>query len=87
MREFFFAICLFGLVAQDVVAQESPEHFLSFIMPCFNCSKTMKESIDSIYEQNIMIPFEVVCTDDASTDNTVEILRVYEEKYDNFYVY
>lgn len=63
------------------------EHFLSFVMPCYNAANTIRESIDSIYQQeNLKNPFEVVCTDDGSTDATLSILREYEAKYDNFHV-
>lgn len=56
-------------------------------MPCYNCAATVEKSINSIYEQGISIPFEVICTDDASTDNTLEILRSCEEKHANLHVY
>lgn len=56
---------------------ESQRHFLSFIMPCFNCSKTVIESLDSIFKQQLRVPFEVICTDDGSTDNTRAFLIEY----------
>ena len=88
MRKIFIlVVCLFGFSAKDLVAEDGSQHFLSFIMPCFNCSKTVRRSIDSIYEQKITIPFEIVCTDDASTDETRSILEEYENKYENFHIY
>lgn len=63
------------------------QHFLSFIMPCYNCASFVKRSLDSIYQQNVKIPFEVICTDDGSADSTLMILREYEELHDNFHVY
>jgi glycosyltransferase involved in cell wall biosynthesis len=79
------ALLLFG---STYYAHGQPnQHFLSFVMPCYNCSKTVRKSIDSIYAQNISIPFEVVCTDDASKDDTLTILREYEKRYDNFHVF
>lgn len=64
----------------------APDHFLSFVMPCYNCAKTIRHAVDSIYKQNLPIPFEVVCTDDGSTDNTLDILNEYAAKYKNFHV-
>ncbi len=61
-------------------------HFLSFVMPCYNCDQTVRDSIESIYQQNLTIPFEVICTDDGSTDDTIKILHEYELKYSNFHV-
>lgn len=63
------------------------EHFISFIMPCYNCSKTVIESLDSIYKQNLQIPFEVICTNDCSSDNTLEILNDYEKRHPNMKVF
>jgi len=62
-------------------------HKLSFVIPCYNRAHTIRRAIDSIYEQDLDIPFEVVCTDDASQDRTKEILLEYQEKYFNFKVY
>jgi glycosyltransferase involved in cell wall biosynthesis len=56
-------------------------HFLSFIIPCYNCANTVEESIASIYKQNMTIPFEVICTDDGSEDGTAEVLVECEKKY------
>ncbi|MHB8904501.1 MAG: glycosyltransferase [Melioribacteraceae bacterium] len=61
--------------------QKPFNHFLTFIIPCYNCSATISESIDSIINQRLEIPYEIVCTDDCSTDNTVDILKSYSKKY------
>lgn len=63
------------------------EHCLSYIIPCYNCSETIADAIESIYQQELDIPFEVVCTDDCSTDKTKELLFSYQEKYSNFHVH
>lgn len=63
------------------------EHFLSFIMPCYNCETTVVESLDSIYNQkNLKVPFEVICCDDGSTDSTRSILTEYASKHTNMRV-
>lgn len=51
---------------------------ISFIIPCYNCAGTIEESIFSILSQPISIPFEIVCTDDKSTDLTKSVLQKYE---------
>jgi len=58
---------------------------LSFIIPAYNRERVIGDSLDSIYNQHLTIPFEVVVVDDASTDNTVKILEKYSKKYDNFF--
>ena len=60
-------------------------HFLTFILPCYNYADIIEQSLDSIYQQNLKIPFEVIATDDVSPDErTREILRKWDKKYDNF---
>lgn len=64
------------------------EHFLSFIMPCYNCAATVVESLDSIYAQhNLKVPFEVICTDDGSTDSTRTVLCEYQKTHPTMQVY
>lgn len=59
---------------------------LSFVVPCYNCEGTVEESLKSIYTQDLDLPFEVVCTDDGSTDKTLSILLNYERTHPNFKV-
>lgn len=54
---------------------------LSIIMPCYNCAATLKEAVDSIYTQNLAVPFEVVMVDDASTDNTWRHMQELAKKH------
>ncbi len=51
------------------------EHFLSVIIPCYNCAATLKEAVDSIYTQGLNLPFEVVMVNDASTDKTWGLMQ------------
>jgi len=60
---------------------------ISFFIPVYNRAKVVCTAIDSIYSQNLAIPFEVIIVDDASTDQTYKVLKEYEGKYDNFFVY
>lgn len=47
---------------------------ISVIIPCYNAGKTLQKCLDSALNQ-VQKPYEVICVDDASTDNTHEILR------------
>ena len=51
----------------------------SFLMPTYNASKTVEKAIQSILNQNYS-NFNIYFCDDASTDNTVQILNKYKEK-------
>ena len=51
---------------------------ISFIIPAFNSSGTIKRCLDSIYGLFInQFDFEVIVIDDCSTDNTVEVVKEY----------
>ena len=47
---------------------------ISIIIPCYNCSSTIRETIESL-ENQINKEFEVICVNDGSTDNTLDILE------------
>ncbi len=49
-------------------------HTVTFIVPCYNSEKWVKEAVESIYDQKLSCPFEVICIDDGSTDSTYEAL-------------
>lgn len=55
---------------------------ISIIIPCYNVEKYVKECLDSILMQKLK-EFEIICINDGSTDNTLEILNSYKEKYSN----
>ena len=47
----------------------------------YNQEKFIGQALDSFLMQKTNFPFEVVVHDDASTDNTANIIREYEKKY------
>lgn len=54
---------------------------LSIIMPLFNVEDTIRLALDSILMQKVDFNYEIIAVDDCSTDNTLEILNEYAEKY------
>ena len=56
---------------------------ISVIVPAYNCAAWLPRCIDSILAQTYP-NLEVIVVDDESSDNTPEVLRSYEEKYENF---
>lgn len=57
---------------------------ISFIIPAFNASGTIKRCLDSIYGLFVnQFDFEVIVIDDCSTDNTVEVAKDYALQHPN----
>lgn len=55
---------------------------ISVIIPCYNVKDMVSECLDSIVAQTIGLEhLEIILVDDASTDDTVSVLKKYEEKY------
>lgn len=52
---------------------------VSIIMPAYNAGKHISESIESVLEQSYN-EWELIITDDCSTDNTAEIIRSFMAK-------
>ncbi|HSQ74487.1 MAG TPA: glycosyltransferase, partial [Bacteroidota bacterium] len=48
---------------------------LSIIVPCYNCEETLGEAVDSVYQQEPEVPFDITMVDDASTDGTYDRMR------------
>lgn len=52
---------------------------ISIIMPVYNCEMYLSQSINSVWKQSLY-DWELLCIDDGSTDNSLEILRSFSEK-------
>ncbi len=49
----------------------------------YNHEKYIRDTLEGFVKQKTNFPFEVIVHDDASTDNTAEIIKEYEAKYPN----
>ncbi len=56
---------------------------LSIIVPVYNMAADGKLAycLDSLVNQTLKDPYEIIAVDDASTDNSLEILKDYERRY------
>lgn len=59
---------------------------VSVIVPVYNTSKYLPQCLDSIMNQTVS-NFEVICVNDGSTDNSLDILQNYAEKDSRIKVY
>lgn len=57
------------------------EIMVSVICTAYNHEKYIRQCLDGFVMQKTNFKYEVIVHDDASTDNTAEIIREYEKKY------
>lgn len=61
---------------------EEYETKISVVIPVYNAEKYIRQCLESVlHNQNISL--EVICVDDASTDQTPGILKEYQQRYSN----
>jgi len=59
---------------------------ISIIIPVYNSSKLVGRTLDNILEQSIE-GIEIICVDDGSTDDSLEVLNEYAKKFEIIKVY
>lgn len=59
---------------------------ISILILTYNHEKYIRQCLESILCQKVMIPYELVISDDASIDNTVKILREYQSIHSNIHI-
>lgn len=60
---------------------EKKECMVSIWCLCYNHEDYIARTLDSFLEQETDFPFEIIISDDASTDASADIIRSYAEKY------
>lgn len=58
---------------------------VSVIIPAYNAEKYLVETLESVVHQTLD-DYEIIVVNDGSKDNTINILREYEDKYPNLNV-
>src|SRR5258708_4962103 len=53
---------------------------VSFIVPSYNYARFLPDCLNSIFGQQGGYAFEVIAVDDASTDNTIEVLEEFADQ-------
>lgn len=57
---------------------------LTIIIPVYNIEKYIHRCLNACLNQDFPLSeYEIICVNDGSTDNSLEILREYEKKYSN----
>lgn len=52
-------------------------------MPSYNKGPYIKEAIDSVLAQETNFDFQLIITDDASTDETLDVVKEIQSKHPN----
>jgi len=67
-------------VIGTIFAKKSPkEKLLTVIIPTHNHENYIEKTIDSVLRQKTLFNFNVIISDDQSTDNTYEIIQKYKD--------
>jgi glycosyltransferase involved in cell wall biosynthesis len=62
-----------------------PCPLVSVVVITYNHERYIAEAIDGILEQRTDFPFEIIVGDDGSTDNTGNILRLYQNRFPHLF--
>lgn len=54
---------------------------LTFLVPCYNVANCVRHCIDSMLVDSILDDIEILLINDGSKDNTLEVLKEYEERH------
>ncbi len=52
---------------------------VSFVVPCYNYGRFLPDCLEGIFKQEGGYDFEIVAVDDASTDDTLDVLNRFRD--------
>lgn len=72
-------------IGNVLTMEENPDRIvLTFVVPCYNVEKFIQRCLDSIYACGLEEDcFEVLCVNDCSPDNTIDVLKLNQKKHSN----
>ena len=83
-KDFSTSIFSDTIISEKKSLFERPQYIpkISVEMGCYNFEKYIGEAIESVLAQTLQ-PYELIISDDQSTDNSWEIIQYYAQKYPN----
>jgi glycosyltransferase involved in cell wall biosynthesis len=74
-----------GNITEDDIIKNWDDDYPLVSINCiaYNHENFIKDSLNSFLMQKTSFPFEIIVHDDASKDNTAEIIKEYEERFPN----
>ena len=70
-------------INSPVVSVTEKIPLVSVVIPMYNAARFVSQTLESLLYQT-MKDFEVVVVDDCSTDNSVEVVESFKEKFTNW---
>ena len=75
-------------IPDNYTKHKGEKYKISIIMPCYNVEDTIEDTLESaLIQQANLSPIEIICVDDGSTDNTLQLLCSWAEEFDNIKVF
>lgn len=84
MKKVSLIVCILLLLGLGIFQYLKKRVTISIIVPVYNAAQYLPRCLDSIMEQGGN--FEVIVVNDGSTDNSLDIMRKYAEKYSNIHI-
>lgn len=76
----------YHIYKRKLFIKEKIMYKVTVVIPIFNMEKYLSNCLDTIVEQTIFQELEVVCVNDGSKDSSLNILKSYENQYNNFII-
>ncbi len=65
----------------SILPIDNEKILVSVLCACYNHENYIRDALENFVNQKTSFKYEVIVHDDASTDNSAEIIREYEKKY------
>lgn len=59
---------------------------LSVVIPCWNAARTISIQLEALAQQTYAEPWELVIADNGSTDNTLEVVQQYRDRFSHLQI-
>lgn len=56
---------------------------VSIVVPVYNAEKSIKKCIESIVNEDVSFPYEIILINDGSKDNSINVLKLFANHYNN----
>ena len=60
---------------------------ISYVIPAYNCAKTIQNTVKSIIKYSINLKYEIIIVENGSTDGTAKILSSMSKVYETIKIF